>query len=204
MKRITYFALAGATLAACWATLAGAQSQPTQSQSLGDYARTVRKDKSKVTQAKQYDNDNLPTTDKLSVVGSSGPDTTDNSGTSSGSAMQAGAGAGSKADQPSSQSAADRQKSYDDWSKKIADQKDKLDLATRELDVVQREYKPRAAAFYADAGNRLRNQAGWDKDDAQYKQQIADKQKAVDDAKKQMEDLQEQARKAGVPSSKRE
>ena len=64
--------------------------------------------------------------------------------------------------------------------------------------------KLRAAAFYADAGNRLRNEATWDKDDAQYKQQIAEKQKAVDDAKKQLEDLQEQARKAGVPSSMRE
>jgi hypothetical protein len=58
--------------------------------------------------------------------------------------------------------------------------------------------------MYADAGNRLRNQADWDKQDAQYKQQIADKQKAVEDAKQKLEDLQEEARKAGAPASVRE
>jgi hypothetical protein len=55
--------------------------------------------------------------------------------------------------------------------------------------------------MYADAGNRLRNQADWDKQDAQYKQQIADKQKTVDDAKEKLGELQEEARKAGMPAS---
>ena len=50
--------------------------------------------------------------------------------------------------------------------------------------MTQREYRLRAAAFYADAGNRLRGSGTWDKEDAQYKQQIAQKQKALDDAKK--------------------
>ncbi len=75
---------------------------------------------------------------------------------------------------------------------------------TRELDVLQREYRLRAAAFYADAGNRLRNAGTWDKEDRQYKQQVADKQKGLDAAKKQLDDMQEQARKAGVPSSMRQ
>ena len=77
-------------------------------------------------------------------------------------------------------------------------------MLTRELDVSQREYQLRAAAFYADAGNRLRNSGTWDKEDADYKQQISQKQKALDDAKQQLDDLQEQARKAGAPSSVRE
>ena len=62
----------------------------------------------------------------------------------------------------------------------------------------------RAAAFYADAGNRLRNSGTWDKEDATYKQQIDQKQKALADAKQQLDDMQEQARKSGVPSSMRE
>jgi hypothetical protein len=74
----------------------------------------------------------------------------------------------------------------------------------RELDVLQREYQLRAAAMYGDAGNRLRNQTDWDKQDAQYKQNIADKQKALDDAKQKLDDMQEEARKAGVPSNVRE
>jgi tRNA/tmRNA/rRNA uracil-C5-methylase (TrmA/RlmC/RlmD family) len=55
--------------------------------------------------------------------------------------------------------------------------------------------------MYADAGNRLRNSGSWDTQDAQYKQQIADKQKALEDAKQKIDDLQEQARKAGAPVS---
>jgi hypothetical protein len=58
--------------------------------------------------------------------------------------------------------------------------------------------------MYGDVGNRLRNETNWDKQDAQYKQQIADKQKALDDAKQKLEDMQEEARKAGVPASVRE
>jgi hypothetical protein len=198
MTRITYFVLAG-TLTGCLALSAGAQSQSTQSQSLGDYARTVRKDKPKDSQTKQYDNDNLPKTDKLSVVGAAPDTTADNN-----QAQTAAATETKPAEPSAAQSSKDRQKSYDDWKQKISDQKDKVTLATRELDVLQREYKLRAAAFYGDAGNRLRNQGSWDKDDAQYKQQIADKQKAVDDAKKQLDDLQEQARKSGAPNSVRE
>jgi len=70
--------------------------------------------------------------------------------------------------------------------------------------VDQKEYRIRAAAFYADAGDRLRNQATWDKEDTDYKQKIADKQKALDEAKQKVTDLQEDARKSGVPSSSRE
>lgn len=68
----------------------------------------------------------------------------------------------------------------------------------------RREYRLRAAAFYADAGNRLRNSGAWDKEDAQFKEQIAAKQKALDDAKQALDDMAEQARKSGVPSSMRE
>ena len=77
-------------------------------------------------------------------------------------------------------------------------------MLSREIDVANREYRLRAAAFYADAGNRLRNAVAWDKEDAQYKDQIVDKQKKLEEAKTKLEDLQEQARRAGVPSSMRE
>ena len=73
-----------------------------------------------------------------------------------------------------------------------------LDSLNRELDLTQREYRLRAVAQYSDAGNRLRNSAQWDKDDADFKKQLEEKQKAVDDAKHELENLQEQARKAGI------
>ena len=42
---------------------------------------------------------------------------------------------------------------------RLTAQKDQVDLASRELDVLQREYQLRAAAMYADAGNRMRNRS---------------------------------------------
>lgn len=215
MKRITYTWLTALTLAAVFITLAGAQSD-----SLGDYARAVRKDK-KQTTTKQYDNDNLPKNDNLSVVGKpseeagdqsadkvngeaeadakANPPAGDQGGTAAKSAESA-----PKAEDKAGSSTADKQRMYDQWKGKISTQKDKIDMLSRELDVLQREYRLRAAAFYADAGNRLRNSGSWDKEDAQYKQQIDQKQKALDNAKQELDDVQEAARKSGVPSSARE
>jgi hypothetical protein len=205
MKRTLYIVLAGGALCCSFTTAFGQQSQ-----SLGDYARAVRKADKKGS-PRQFDNDNLPKTDKLSVVGKATSEPDDKP------AKDAEAVTDSKAaksadqldsDKPVDKSSAGpddaKQKVNEEWKQKIADQRSKVDLLTRELDVLQREYRLRAAAFYADAGNRLRDQAAWDKEDARYKQQIADKQKSIDDAKQQLEDLEEKARKAGVPSAMRE
>jgi len=187
--------------------------------SLGDYARQVRKDSGTSAKPKVFDNDNLPKEDKLSIVGSETP---------AENAAEAKAAAESKASQPindtgttpktpaetksgtgekgADKSAPDqaKQEIWKQWGDKIAAQQQQIELLGRELDVLQREYKMRAAEMYADVGNRLRNSADWDKQDAQYKQQIADKQHALDDAKQKLDDMQEEARKAGVPSSIRE
>ena len=191
--------------------------------SLGDYARQIRKNSAPSAKPKVFDNDNLPTEDKLSVVGAaptSAPteeakaDDSANGDSKAGSETKPAddktAGTEQKTDQktatpksPEEEEAA-KQAAWKQWGERLAAQKDQIDLATRELDVVQREYQLRAAAMYGDAGNRLRNQAQWDVEDAKYKQQIADKQKAVEDAKQKLDDMQEEARKAGVPANIRE
>ncbi len=198
---------------------AGAQdSANPQGSSLGDYARQARKAGGPASKPKVYDNDNLPASDKLSIVGqASQPDgSTDakpdasNSGqpTNEGEAKaeEAKGSAIKNPDQGKTQAEEDAAKAEaaKQWADKLQTQKEQIDLLTRELDVLQREYQLRAAAMYADAGNRLRNQGQWDQQDAQYKQQIADKQKALNDAKQQLDDMQESARKAGVPASARE
>ena len=205
MKRIAYVWLMAAVLTGTLVTLSGAQSQP-----LGDYARAARKDK-KPPVAKTYDNDNLPRKDSISVVGPAPVETADSSAGGPADGMQAAAQDAQKTDDSTKkaegapgESAEARQQMYGEWKKKIAGQKEQVDMLTREMDVTQREYRLRSAAFYADAGNRLRNSGSWDKEDAQYKQQIDQKQKAVDAAKKQLDDMQEQARKAGVPAGMRE
>jgi len=211
--------LCGWFLAAGTASLTAAQD----SAPLGDYARQVRKQKAQTTPAgKTFDNDTLPKDDKLSVVGQAPAEQPPPPGTngeptpaaelpsSDGGSVAATAPADgqgpAKADKQGDQAddRAEKQKMYQDWHKRIHGQQEQVDLVGRELEVLNREYRLRAAAFYADAGNRLRNSGAWDKEDAQYKEQIANKQKALDDAKAKLDDLQEQARKAGVPSSMRE
>ena len=194
--------------------------------SLGDYARQIRKAPSAPEKPKVFDNDNLPKDDKLSIVGNApAPEANPAVGSSEATAAPASAtapagttpaaaGGETKAQTETAQPAAStstgrtpeeeeaaKQALWKQWSEKIAAQKDQIDLLTRELDVLQREYKLRAAAMYSDVGNRMRNSADWDKQDAQYKQQIADKQAALDAAKQKLDDMMEDGRKAGVPAS---
>ncbi len=218
MKRIAHNGI-GLLLAVGLLTLiAAAQGQPQQNQtqqnrpqsgsvtttagpSLGDYARQIRKSTPPTT-PKVFDNDNLPTNDKLSIVGAApaAEAPVDAKAQSDANAENKPAAAKPAGPTPEENQAA-KEALWKQWGDKVKSQQDQIDLLTRELNVLQREYQIRAAAMYGDAGNRLRNQADWDKQDAQYKQQIADKQKAVDDAKQKLEDMQEEARKAGVPSS---
>src|SRR5271155_3720269 len=119
-------------------------------QSLGDYAREVRKNKTEPTSAtRHFDNDNLPSGGDLSVVG---PPPSD-----------AKAAPGAKTASSAAAAKAEQDKASDELKKKIDTEKEKIDSLSRELDLEQREYRLRAAAFYGDAGDRLRNAAQWDK-----------------------------------------
>src|SRR5215475_849951 len=221
MKRIAW--LAGISLFLAALTSVGFA----QDASLGDLARQARKHKGqKAPAVKKYDNDNLPVNDKLSVVGQEPAESADASASASSgepapaaeSANKGGTPAaetsGESASAPKSTNAeekksasdeqAQKQQMFKGWQHKIQEQQNQVDLLNRELDVANREYRLRTAAFYADAGNRLRNAVSWDKEDTQYKEQIAEKQKRLEEAKKQLEDMQEEARRAGVPSSMRE
>lgn len=224
MNRIKYICLTGmvvtllTTLALCQSTSNRSTTMPSQTSvsappaaqepSLGSYARAQRKEKPHA--ANTFDNDNLPKSDKISVVGdapatpqasadsqSTSDPATAKSDTTTTAAV---AGAPPTTIEPG-QSKEQRQQVYDQWQQKISIQQGQIDQAAHELDLDQREYRLRAASFYADAGERMRNQAGWDKEDADYKQKLAEKQKALDDAKAKLSDMQEEARKAGIPES---
>ncbi len=204
MKHFTQLALVSALFATLSASSALAQNNTSDQSSLGDYARKVHKDPAAKAKPKVYDNDNLPTDDKLSIVGTQTTASADNP-SSDPNAKAAADNKDTTADKPAADDEkAKKQSEWKDWQSKISAQKDAHDLAARELDVAQKEYQLRAAAMYAVVGNRLRNSTQWDKEEADYKQKIADKQKAVDDGKQKLDDLEEQARKAGVPASMRE
>jgi hypothetical protein len=157
-------------------------------QSLGDVARQVRKNKPPTDTSRHYDNDNIPNEGQVSVVG---PE-------------PAAAAADEKKEASASTSAdpkaaeADRKQNAENLQKQIDGEKDKIAAIAHELELDQREYRLRAAEFYSDAGNRLRNSADWDKQDAQFKTTIEAKQKELDAAQQQLTDLVEQGRKAGV------
>ena len=222
MRRINYIWLAGivftgllAGTALCQTsaapnqdTAASGQSSAAppadnQGQSLGSYARAVRKTKAPEA-AKKFDNDNIPKSDTISVVGS-GSAASQPAAADDKTQAEAQAQSANNANQLPSvtpgQSQEQRQQVYEEWQGKISEQQGKIEGIAHELDLEQREYRLKAASFYGDAGERLRNAGQWDKEDTDYKQKIADKQKALDDAKQALNDLQEQARKAGVPAS---
>jgi hypothetical protein len=156
-------------------------------QSLGDYARTVRKNKPEPSPTtRHFDNDNLPTSENVSVVG---PQPT---GDASAQATKAAAVDAAAA------AAADRKSAADEWKKKLDTQKEKIDALNHELDLQQREYRLRASAYYGDVGTRLRDAAQFDKDDAQYKSDVEQKQKAIAAARQELDEMQEQAHKAGM------
>jgi hypothetical protein len=223
MKRIINLCLVTVLLAGGACLSAFAQTPAAPEPSLGDYARNVKKDKKTV--AKTFDNDNIPMQDNLNVVegpasqsaSAKTPDgvsaetatPTENADGSITSGTKPAPGShAAKADVDKDkeeitpgESADDRKKVFEKWQDKLGDQQQKVELLNREIDVMQREYKLKVADMYGDAGSRLRNESNWDKQDADYKTKLEEKQKDLTDAKQNMDDMQEDARKSGVPSS---
>jgi hypothetical protein len=204
MKHAFSYFLAGLLMAAGGSSITMAQSQ---SQSLGDYARAVKKNTPTPKSApKSYDNENLPGSSALSVVGNSPETDRRDKDKEAGSkpVPDTKADVQKKPEPPevkAGQSSDEREKAIAAWKQKIDEQKVKTDLLTREFDVTQREFRLRSNAYYSDISNRLRGSGEWQAEEAKYKQQIAEKQKALDEAKARLSDLREQARKSGVPNS---
>lgn len=169
-------------------------------QSLGETARKLRQNKPAETSPKIITNDDLshaaPPAD-LAETKSEPANTAD--------AAKNPADENGKAEKPKkSDPEIDQAKIDEEWSKTIAAQKQEIAGMERELDLLQRENKLRAASYYADAGTRLRNQQSYAEEDRKYQKDVADKQKALDDAKAKLADLEEQARKAGASAKTRE
>jgi nucleotide-binding universal stress UspA family protein len=165
-------------------------------QSLGDYARAVRKNKAEPNStSRQYDNDNLPTNQPLSVVGPP-PAADANAAPEAGDAKSKSSDKAAAVDPAAAD--AERQKAAEEWKKKVDSQQAKLDSLNHDLDLQQREYRLRVATQYDSEANRIQNAGPWSKEDTQYRTDSEAKQKAIDAAQQELNDLQEQARKAGI------
>jgi hypothetical protein len=163
-------------------------AQSPAAQSLGDYARAVKKTKNAPASdhKKVYDNDNLPANSSISVVGNPT------------SSLQ----------QPSSDqianpaAAADQSGSSSDKStEKLAAQNEKVSGLAHEVELLQREYTVKSAEFYSNPANMAQHPKGFAKDDTDYKQKIADKQKELEAAKTKLSDMQDEARREGAPTA---
>jgi hypothetical protein len=171
-------------IAIVWAFAASAQAQ-----SLGEQAREARANKPEAVQTKVFTNDNLPTGGGITIVGV--PD-------APAPAKGAGSAASTSANPTPKE---DPSKAADKIKEDVQKQKDEIARLERELDISTREWKLRQAAYYADAGNQLRDPKAWADQERKYNDETAQKKQALDDAKQKLEDLQEQARKAGLSSS---
>ena len=213
MKKIALIAMAFAFAALVTGMLAA------QDESLADRARAAQKNKAgRPTAKKVYTDDDVPHVDRLSTVPAESsadekatpasekdqPAATDEEGKGEESAKKPAKPAEAEKPAPKKDDAEAKQKDWESWKAKIQAQKDVITLAGKELDILQREFKLRQAAFYGDAAQRMQNAAAWDREDNNFRDQIDKKQKEVDSAKAKLEQIQEQARKAGVPSSYRD
>lgn len=179
-------------------------------QSLGDAARQASKDKSPGPTTKVYTNDDLkagapPAQTPSDASQTSATETnaaaTDKAATADGKEAKdkeakdedKDKDKAKKSDSPEDQAKLDKE-----WADKIQGQKDSIALIERELDVLQRENKLRAADYYADAGTRLRDEKKYADDDRKYRDQIDAKQKELDDAKTKLDEMRDEARKAGA------
>lgn len=182
MKRML-LALLGLTLAVSTAAA--------QDVSLGEYARQQRAKKKTSSTSKVYTDEDLPKSTTLA----------ESRGAAAAEPAAATAESGEKPAAAGEVSPEERAKAEAEWKTKVADQKKAITQAERELDVLQREYKLRAAVYYADAGTQLRDSEKWTKEEVKFRDDLAAKQKEVQEAKDKLEQLREEIRRAGFSSS---
>lgn len=175
--------------------IASALTVSAQAQSLGEQAREARANKPEASQAKVYTNDNMPTSGGITVIGATPAAVSTTSATTTADKTAGSATSASATPKEDPSKAADKIK------EDVQKQKEEISRLERELDVSTREWKLQQAAFYADAGNQLRDPAAWAERERKYNDETKQKQQALADARQKLDDLQEQARKAGLPSS---
>lgn len=171
------------------ATSAG-QSAPAQSgqPSVADVARQTRQQKG--TPRRTFTNDDLPHDGVVNVGGnSSAPEPSDQPAVESSKP--------STEQQPDKAAPAQKNPAKE-WQGKIADQKKQVADIEHEIDLMQREEQLRVAKLYWDAGNRLRDDKKWSDDEQKYKDTLAEKNEKLQAAREKLDQIQEEARKAGV------
>ena len=218
MKKLVCIAIVALSAAAV------AQNSTSQSsQSLGDVARKSRAEEQKAPAKKVYTNDDFaetpapapsPTADAKATAGTPSLDEAPKPGSaqekgqpsvdlSKESSTTSGDTKDKKDAKPNEEkdakaSAEDQAKVDAEWKSKIDAQKSKISGLQREYDLTDREYKLFATTFYADAGNRLRDQKDFHDKETDYRDKLGNLKQQITDEQAKLAELQDQAHKAGA------
>ena len=161
--------------------LAGALAATAAAQSLGDLARQERAKKGAAPAAvKEYTNDNLPTSGGISEAGAA--------------PASASSAAASRSEATPEEKKEDRGKQETEWRAKFKAQKDKIATLEREVAVRTNENQSQNVRYLM-SFPQAAEQAQKNQDE------IKEKQKELAAAKQRLEDMTEELRKAGLPSS---
>jgi len=195
-----------------------------QTDSLADAARKQKQQNTgKPTAAKVFTNDDLPQAETISTVGAAPAEAApvhiaSDTGNQTGYEQPMGHAAAQPAapadtasakdpaakDKEKEDPAKDKKKTWEDWRGRIEKQRQAVENMQKENDELERQYKLTTGNFYNSAQERIYDGAAMAKEDAAYKQQMEQKKKAMDEARQKVDDLQEEARRAGVPSGYRD
>jgi hypothetical protein len=176
-----------------------------QTDSLADAARKHKEQQAgKPAAAKVYTNDNLPATETISTVGEAPAEAAAPASPDGAQASTDASAATPKDGAKPAEEGKGRQKTWEDWRDKIQKQKAAAEQMQKDNDEVERQYKLTTGNYYNSAQQRLYDGAAMAKEDAAYKDQMEQKKNAMEAAKQKIEDLQEEARRAGVPSGYRD
>jgi hypothetical protein len=178
MKRTTLFLLALIMLAL-----------PAAAQTLADRARELRKEKrTPSANEKVFTNESLSLRPAPAITTETKPDAKD--------AAKKDAEEGDEEKQPTPDEV--KAKLAGEYREKIDKAKAEIATLQRELDIAERENKLRVAQFYADAGNRLRDEKKFVEDQNKTLADIADKRKRLADTTTALEQARSEARRAGI------
>lgn len=183
MKRAIAISLCALFLMTLGVTFSAAQ------ESVADAARQARAKKKPAAQ-KVYTNDDIPSVE----IPATQKTPADTSTESSPDAKAEKSGQDDAAKQEQS-----ARKTAEKYKKDIADLKTKIAGLEHDIDLMQREHQVRVSVYYADAGAQLRDSKKWFEDEKKYNDDLAAKQKELEKAKQDLDDMTETARKAGVP-----
>ncbi|ABF40591.1 hypothetical protein Acid345_1589 [Candidatus Koribacter versatilis Ellin345] len=194
MKKLVPLALLALATSVC----VSAQQQ-TQSQSLGDVAR---QQKSTDKAHKVWTNDDFPDRPPTAdTATSSDAAATDATAATADTGKDAAAGKDAKADSKDAKKpdTVDEQKKIDEeWKGKLDAQKQRIADLQREYDLNERELKLAQTTYYADAGNKLRDQKDFlDKDKAS-REKLDTLKQQISDEQTKLTDMQDKAHKAGA------